>query len=335
MRALLTLTTIIVLGWSAYWGAGYQAQKTALENWVTQQQQAGWTVDIDDLKIAGYPNRFDTTFTGLTLADPAQGWSWQAPAFQILALSYKPNHIIATWPGKHILTLKAGAYAFESTQMRASLVFKPETSLALDRLQLEAGNTDLQGPNGLNTTAGTLKLAFVSNPAAATNVPEYNAFVGIMTATLAPEWQTLIDPEGLLPATITEARIDTTLRFDRPWDRFAAESTPPNLVNILLKDLHLEWGQVTIHGEGEGHIAATGYLEGQFTLHVENWHAVFQVAKTAGFIAAQNAGKIEYSTRLLAALSENPDIVKIPLKFANGNTYFGPVIVGEAPNITY
>lgn len=331
MRRVAILTTIIALGWSAYWLAGFKAQQSLLDTLVAQQRATGWTIDIANLKTAGYPNRFDTTFTGLHVADPAGIWAWDAPAFQIMALSYKPNHIIAAWPGKHVVTVNGARYSFESDTARASVRFAPTPRLPLERVQLEATRNRLDGPNGMKATTDLFTLAIARDGEAA----EYKLYTALKGGVLAKQWRDVIDPDKLLPDTITAITLDSRLRFNHAWDRLSVGPEVPELQEIRVTKLSLDWGDVTVTGEGSATVGMDGYLQGAFTIHVENWKTLFDTAQAAGFVPEDNAGKIHYGIRLMAALGDNPENVTIPLKFANGNSYFGPLVIAEAPRLPY
>ena len=114
-RFLTIFIVVVTLGYSAYWWAGSAAQETAWARWMEERRAAGWVADYDALEVKGYPNRFDTRLTGFTIADPRAGWAWSGPVFQVLALSYKPNHIIAVWPLRSLASLSAPAASNAST----------------------------------------------------------------------------------------------------------------------------------------------------------------------------------------------------------------------------
>ena len=107
MRNLIILIIAACMLWGGYWFAGSRAVQSGLTGWFSDQQRNGWIVEYSALKTRGFPNRFDTTITDLTLVDPRSGVAWLLPNFQIFALSYKPNHIIAVWPERQSIKLPA------------------------------------------------------------------------------------------------------------------------------------------------------------------------------------------------------------------------------------
>ncbi|MEM9270831.1 MAG: DUF2125 domain-containing protein, partial [Pseudomonadota bacterium] len=86
MKTLLVLVLLATALYSGYWFVGARAQEAGLNAWLEAQRAQGWVAEVEELNVAGYPNRFDTTATGLELANPKAGWAWSAPEFQILAL---------------------------------------------------------------------------------------------------------------------------------------------------------------------------------------------------------------------------------------------------------
>ncbi len=330
MRALATLVFLAVLGWGAYWWTGATAQQKALELWLQDRRAADWVAETDSLKVIGFPNRFDTVIRNLELADPANNWAWSAPEFWILALAYKPNHIIVAFPGKQVVSGLNERVSIESELARASIVFKPETSLALDRLQLEARSSVFEGATGWRATAGEIAAAFFASQTV-TDAPAYDLFVRFDDLTPARSWRRQVDPAGLLPDTIPLAKLDATLTYDKPWDRFAVEGRNPRLQTINVRELTFNWGTLELRGAGNLTIEASGFAKGKITLQARNWRKLLEVAQTSGSLAPDIAKNVEKALGLIAGISGNPESIEIPLTFKNGKAYIGPVSIGYAP----
>ena len=75
MRSLFFLVSLAALGWSAYWWGGSRAKDEAINAWLADRRAAGWVADTSDIVVQGFPNRFDTTFKDLNIADPDSGWA--------------------------------------------------------------------------------------------------------------------------------------------------------------------------------------------------------------------------------------------------------------------
>ncbi|NHX27718.1 DUF2125 domain-containing protein, partial [Escherichia coli] len=148
MRKLIVLAIIGALLWGGYWVVAKQGLETALDQGTAAARADGWVVDYAERGLRGFPNRLDTSFTDLTIAPPSGTVSWRAPFFQVLALSYRPNHLIAVWPQEQTLRTPSGLFTLNSDDMRASAVFRPDATVALDRANIVIEGARLKQPDG-------------------------------------------------------------------------------------------------------------------------------------------------------------------------------------------
>jgi len=331
MRGFITLVFIAAIGWSLYWFVGSNAQKSTLNGWLADRRAAGWQAQTKSLKVTGFPNRFDTIITGMVIADPSQGWSWTAPDFRILALSYKPNHIIVALPGKHSFTSRNEDFSTQSELARASLVFTPNTSLSLDRLQLETKSTQMISANGETANIGATNIALFA--ATEKGAATYDLFAGIKDLTPSKNWRDMVDPAAVLPESISGTMLDATLVFDRPWDRHTVESVNPTLTAIELHSTQFIWGTLGIKGDGSVTIRPDGVIDGTLNLQIRNWSALLEVARKSGYFPEMLMANIERGLSLIAQLSTSQDSIKVALRFADGKTYIGPLAIADAPRL--
>ena len=216
MRMLLMVILVAAVGWGGYWFAGSIGVTTAFTTWFEDRRGEGWVAEYSDLNTIGFPNRFDTNFTNISLADPDTGLAWDAPFFQIFALSYKPNHVIAVWPNEQRLATPLAKYDLRSTNMRASLVTQAAVGLPLDRLTLTAEDLAvLQEGAQQPSQTKTLTLAVERT---ATTDSTYR--LGFLADGFSPalDWRVQIDPSGSMPDTLDALSADLTVEFDKPWD---------------------------------------------------------------------------------------------------------------------
>lgn len=332
MRFLLTLTLLVALGWSGYWFIGASGSQTALEAWVDDRRSDGWVADYDALEVAGFPNRFDATFTDLNLADPETGLAWQAPFFQILALSYQPNNVIAIWPSDQIIATPQGTYGIKSDDMRASLALQPNTQLALERTTITAEKLSITATNPPET-AGVEALTLAAERVEGTDTTYRLGLSANSVAPTAP-WLRMVDPKGSLPKTLQTLNADLTVTFDKPWDRAAIEVARPQPRKIDLRLAQARWGQLDLQLAGEVDVDNSGLPQGQITVKAENWREILELAVASGAIPEGLAGTLEDALGLLAGLSGSSKTLDIPLDFRNGRMLLGPVPIGPAPVLT-
>lgn len=329
MRVLLTVIVVAAAGWSGYWYVGKTGVTRGFERWFAARRAEGWVAETSALATRGYPNRFDTSFADLELADPETGLAWEAPLFQILALSYKPNHVIAVWPERQLVATPLEKYRVESADMRASVVTGASIRLPLERLTLTAEELAI---TALSTDqpvrAQALRLA-------ADRVPVHPAAyrLGFAADGLMPafDWRVRLDPSGRLPERLDALSADLTITFDKPWDRSAIEVARPQPQQIDIRLAEARWGQLELQAAGAVTVDAQGYPEGEITIKARNWRDILQMAVASGTLGERLAGTLEEGLSLLAQMAGNPRTLDIPLNFRGGRVRLGPVPIGPAP----
>jgi len=330
---VLTVAGLAFALWSGWWWLGAAGHQKAWELWLADRQAAGWIAERGDITVSGYPNRIDTTLTDLRLADPESGWAWSAPVFQILSLSYKPNHVIAVWPGAQKISGPAGTADVTAETLRGSLVFVPETNLTLDRMQLEIEAMSIDAPDW---SAKLDSASFATRRAAPGSAPGFahDVALNVKNLDLPRQFKGNLDPQNVLPDVFETARVDLTIAYDAPWDRFAIEGRKPQPTALSVKDLQLTWGKLQLQARGQIDVDAAGFAVGNLTIKARNWREILDVAVAAGWLGEDMSNQIKSGLQLLATLSGDPRSIDLPLTFANRTTSLGPIPLGPAPKLT-
>lgn len=328
MRILLAVVAVLATLWSGYWFIGSTAKKTVINAWFDDRQSVGWTAEYSSFKVVGFPNRFDSRFIDLKLADPVAGWSWDAPLFNILALSYQPNHIIAVWPHSQVIGLPLENITVTSSEMIASVVFEPDTKLALDRTTLQVTDLALTGDRGWQTSADSILFSTRQSTG-----KDFAHDIVFEAENLTPTqgFKDSLDPSRTLPTAITRLLVDIEVVYDAPWDRIAVESGLPFAKTITLKNVSASWGPLNLLARGKLDIEPTGYVRGKVSLKIKNWRGVLALGVSSGFFNQALSNRLESGLGLLTALTSDPRSLNVPLTFANGQMSLGPIPLGVAP----
>ena len=330
MRALLAIVVLAALAWSGWWWFHASSRESGLEAWLAGRRDAGWIAEAAEISVTGFPNRLDTIVTGLDLADPHSGWSWRASDFQVLSLSYKPNHIIAVWPGVQVIASPYETVRMESDLARGSVVFDPDTKLGLDRTSVEIENMKLSGNTGWQAKIASAEFATRKSGQDAPPF-SHDLVFSARDITVPEDWTRVMNRDGVLPDTIEAANIDATLAFDRAWDRIAVEAGNPIIAQIRIRNASVAWGKIDLTGRGTLRVDDQGFAEGKIDLRAENWRELVDLAEDAGVIGSSIAGAVRAGLELMAALSGGGDALKVPLKFEDGQARLGPIVIGSAP----
>jgi len=330
MRMLLSVVLIATAAWSGYWFLASGSVKSGFATWFDERRADGWVAEYGDLSVAGFPNRIDTSFTELSLADPETGLAWDAPFFQILALSYKPNHVIAVWPNTQQLSTPYEKLTIQSSDMRASLVLRPNTDLTVERTTLTTEGLIIR-PEGAQDGTEIAQLTLAAERVAVDAAASYR--LGLSSNGVAPALplRDKVDPGGTLPDTLDALRADISVTFDKPWDRHAIEDARPQPRRIDIRLAEARWGQLEVLVAGDLEVDTAGLPDGALTIKARNWRDILALAMDSGALPEGFAGTLEDGLSLVASLAGNPKTLDIPLEFRNGRVFLGPVPIGTAP----
>ena len=330
MRSLLAIVILAALGWSGWWWWHASMRERAVEDWLAARRADGWVAEAAEVRVTGYPNRIDTIVTGLSLADPEEGWSWTAPEFQFLSLSYQPHHVIAVWPGEQVIATPYDTLHVASARLRGSVVFEPNPRLALMRSAIEIEDMRIRSELGWEARIGEAMLA--TRQAEGERFAHDLSFVAEELA-LPRNWTEGIDVAGVLPEAIESLALDATLAFDRPWDRAAVEGEDPALEGVRIRDASIAWGSLDLRGQGALVADADGRAEGEIELRARNWREMIEIAENAGAVGSGIAGALRGGLDLIARLAGDENAITLPLDFEDGQTRLGPIPLGPAPRL--
>ncbi len=328
MKRLAIVVLGLVLVWSAYWVIASSATKSGLNAWFDARRSEGWVAETTDISVLGYPYRLDATLSGISLGDPETGLAWEAEFFQLLTLSYRPNHIIAVWPHSQLIATPYDKYDISTTQMRASATFDADTSLPLARAVLEADTMKITARSGGTTEMTALNGALQR---LSDQTDTYKIALSAKDLVPASPWRLQIDPGDSLPRALTALDFDMTVAFDAPWDRFAIEKRRPQPTNIQLKLAKMHWGTLEINAAGDLDIDAFGYATGRIDIKARNWREILRLAVASKTVPQSLADTLEVGLSLISQLAGNPKTLDITLDFDNGQMSLGPIPLGMGP----
>ncbi len=329
MRKLLAFICVAALGWAVYWFIGAQGHERALAQWLDDRRAEGWQVEYSDHSVRGFPNRFDTTFTDLSLTDPETGLSWQAPFFQILSLSYKPNHLIAVWPNEQVIATPREKFNVTTDTMRASFKVKPSRTLALDSANIEMAQAVIASSDGWTAGFDALNAAIRNTPDTGST---YDVAASIDQFLPGERVRRLIDQGGTLPDEIETLRFDLQAALAAPLDRIALETNRPDITAITLRELRGLWGRLELRLTGDVTVS-DALPDGDVAITARNWRDMLALAVDAGAMDADLKPTIELGLGLLARSSGNEDALDATISFSGGRSFLGPIPIGPAPRL--
>ena len=324
MRKLIALVGVLALLWGGYWFVGATAMERALMSWLEDRREDGWQAEAANVRTSGFPNRFDTTFTGLQLADPKAGMAWTAPFFQILSLSYRPNHVIVVFPQAHSLATPRELIEMTSSDARGSVVLEADSLLALDRSSFVAKDFAAHSSAGWSFDMDELRLATRHAPGAALSHQ-----IALSSKGFVPggSWSEIAREAGL-PDEVRDLSADAVVSFSAPWDRYAIERGRPQPTRIELRNLRAEWGELLLQVTGTVDVDPEGLPTGTVAVQARNWQDIVDLLRDTGALPEEVIPTLERALSMLAGLSGNPAHIDATLRLAQGRIAVGPVSVG-------
>jgi len=332
VRILLAICLALAAAWAGYWFIGSGAVKSGMAAWFDARRAEGWTAEYSDLSVKGFPSRFDTTLTAPHLLDPLSGLGWQAPFFQLLTLSYTPNHVIAVWPNTQTITSPKGVYTLASTDMRASLVIAPSTALAPERATLTATGVSLAPEDA--APGDTLSMNALRLAGEHVDGAEARYHLGLAAEGVAPPATFLTQVEGAgdrpgaMPRVIESVIADLTVDLTAPWDRHALEDARPQPTRVDIKQIGATWGAMSLRASGTLDIDGTGQPEGRVTIEARGWREMLALARGAGALTPDMAQTAE---RALGMMADGKGAIEVPLRIGEGRVWLGPIPIASAP----
>ncbi len=330
MSRLLKLGIVLGLLWSLYWyGAGYSL-RLGVAGWFQEREAQGWQADFASISTSGYPLRHITTLTSPALADPVNGTAWRADWLNLNNPAIWPGHQSLQFPETpQRLSYFDQTVVLRAQRMHADLHLTPGINLELERMALEAGQWQTDGPAGLIAGSESLVLSMVQTEDPATYRFEVQA-PGFVPGDVV---RRAAGPEAALPERFQTLELDLKVRFDRPWDRRALEERRPQPVAIDLKLARAEWGALSLFVAGAVTVDGNGVPTGKIAFKAENWRDMLAMLRESGAFPGIALESVERVLNLLAGVSGTRDTLDVELGLRDGMVTLGPFPLGPAPYI--
>lgn len=336
MRKLISLIIFLSVLWGGYWFIGSTALKTSLKDYLSSAHSGSDPVPIaySDLSVRGFPNRFDTRLTDISVSNATAGIKWSAPFFQIHALSYKPYHIIAALPHSQTLQLPNQELQITSDEIKGSVVFVAgallEKALEIDRSSIVIHQLAVSSNMGWKTAIRDGSIATRQTP---TRPLHYDLSASANSIALPKALRAVIDSKQQQPAMLSRVALDSTLQFTHPWNLLASRATGPQLIEVTVNEMSILWGDAQLQANGHLRIDPRGYPTGKLDLVATNWQQMYQLAANANAVDPDFAQTIQNGLKVLAGMSAGENVIKAPLIFKDGQMLLGPWPIGPVPRL--
>ncbi len=313
---------------SVSWFGWAIVTERAVTGWLDAREAEGWVVSRDSVAVSGYPTAFVTEFAELTLADPATGLVWSAPAFTLRQASWDPSRIEAIWPETHSFASPYERLTITAAELASVLDVRPAANLALDASETRMRNLAIDSTLGWRSHLAEGRFDMVRQPG---ETASYAIRFEATDLTPPAEVAERLDPAGVLPEAIPVVLTDAVMGFDRPWDMSALEDARPQPVRIELAEARAEWGNLMLRLSGTLDVDEAGRGTGELAIRAQNWPEMLDMAERAGLMGNGARRTVETALGFLAGMSGRREDLDVTLRFDDGFMYLGPLPIGEGP----
>lgn len=328
MRKLTVVVVIAALLYAGYWVLGRGQIETRLTNALTEIDAGPYDVQYSDLSTTGFPSRFDTTITDLVLSDPVTDVTWTAPFFQIFALSYRPNEVIAHFAPEQVVTANGQDYTLFTADMRASGKVAANTALTFQTATFSLDNPRLRDGAGSELAMASLLAAMRLTP---NTDKTYDLFVDAQGIVLPQYIQRLLDPQGRQPPVMRRVQLDARIDLTAPLALNAGDD--PIVSRVSLTELAFDWGTVSLSGIGEAAPDATGLLQGSLTVTARNWQTFIDLAIDNGMLSSNQRLLWMEILGNLDATPQINDTLTLTIDITDGVVRLGGFMVTTLPRL--
>ncbi len=313
MRWLVILVAGLATLWGGYWFVGRGILRDQIATAVVAAEAEGWRIAWDDLGIGGFPNRFDTNVTEPDVTAPDGALRWHAPFLQVLALSYRPNEIIAVAP--HQMTFEGpwGSVVVTSTDLRAS------GTVSLSASPDPRRGTLVGEAVGIDGGAWRLDMARAQLAARRAASPEgWDVALDLSEIRPGGALAAALNPAGGSPESVDTLDVDATL-------------VPEGAAYSLnLRRADLVWGALELDADGAIEVDVDGVPEGALSIELRGTEAALALLRGWGLVSEAQLPLLEAG---LAGMAEDDGAMRFDLTFANGQMRMGPIPLGPAPRL--
>ncbi|MDE0524370.1 MAG: DUF2125 domain-containing protein [Boseongicola sp.] len=327
MLRLVAVLVVAALLWMCWWIIGHSAYQRTLAAWMEQRRNDGWVADFSDISTRGFPNRFDTTMSDLTLADPGTGVAWSVPFVQFLSLAYRPHEVIAVLPDKHVISTRLEALQVTHDSARASIYLRPSTDLALKRARLVLKDPRIHSSRGWTVSSTELRFAVEAMPVRENT---YRVGMELLELSFPDTLRRALNSSQTFPVKIGVVRADGEFGLDAPLDRRFLEGANLGIRRLNLTDLTVRWGEFSFSATGNLTVSEDGVPDGEIMLRAAGWRTPLDLAETTGLIEPALRNALETAFELM---SRHEDVLELPLVFSRGQVSLGLVPLGRAPRL--
>ena len=325
MKFILPVAGIVALLviYSIYWFYAAGKVDEAVGAWIEEKQALGYEIAYTDLRVRGYPYRFQVEAEGIEISAPASdgGWSGQLTQMQANALPYDFSHWIVSFGGP--------------MRIRSDREIELNASAARLSIQTnENGDTvrigaEIEALHAQAITGEPVKVEYIDRFVLGGSVEPTDS----LRVRVQADGVRISDTAASADITRAFGAEGDTLRADfevTQWAALAREGDAGVWRNaggaLQIHEAALAWGPAQLSGQGELVLDAEAQPDGRLSMRIADPDSLALALVNAGLIPQEN----EEALRLAAMMApRGPEGVSLPFRLRDGSVYLGPIRIGR------
>lgn len=314
-----------------WWNGAANAAKTELERWIDARRAAGFEVTHDGISKSGFPMRIDLTIANAKVSKGGEHpFSWQSPsAMTVRIKSLAPLHLILDARGQHVLERDGRRIAASFGKAGFGLT---EGASGPEALQAELEDAVVEGIWPAPARLGRLTLNLARRfDVAADDLQTPTAFLSAAFERLS------LPPEAKPPLGPDMARLSARVSLRGPVPE-SLKALPlrswSDAGGVLdLESLHVEWGALTLDGDGTLALDRRLLPIAPFGLKAKGVFEAVDALEVQGLVAPENAMVVKLALAVLAKEPPDPEtgLMRLPLTVQGRDLFIGPARLAKLP----
>jgi hypothetical protein len=329
---------LLIVIYSGWWWLTARAFEARIDQWIVAEQAKGAKIAPATVSVGGYPIAFSVKLSGLSLGWPS-GFGFTAQSLNVRTHPWAPKSFKVDAAGGFILTLPPGdirpplTLAGETLRGHASFGDGPmPLTMDLSADTVSGSTRGTEGPASRELTVATVNLTGSrpqTPPAIDTDIAYDLSLKLIDLSAQALE-------NHPLGATIKQITLHPQLLGSPPvtWDAAGIKAWRDAGGTVNLSELSLQWGQLSLSGNGTMALDADSQPEGAFTAHLSGFEQALDSLAAAGWIKLSAASIAKLALGI--ASHPGPDgkpTVDAPVTIQNRHITLGPAKLGQLPEL--
>lgn len=316
------LLGVVVLH-AVYWTyAARQIEQRSLA-WIEVQQEAGYTVAFESVRVGGYPFRFTLHAAAPRLTAPAREGGWSAGVERLAASAqfYDLNHWIVTPGGEGRIDANGQTTLLLADRARLSLRARDG---ATRRIGATIENLTLTGLDSPDPAVRSIKQLALSGFLDEDDQLALRLQIDGVALNNGVTAQTISDEFG---DEISLARMDMVVR---QWSALARVADPEEWRRadgaLIVNQAQLIWGPAELSGDGEIGLDADLLPEGRLSVVVTDPETLITALEGAGLVYDEQGDALRLAA-IMAPRREGG--IALPFRLREGGVFLGPARIGD------